>query len=134
MSENCIFCKIADGAIPSYKVWEDDKFVAFLSIHPIKEGHTIVIPKKHLPYVFDIEDSELKDLSVAAKKVAKKLEKTFKPKTGKVGMSVYGLDIDHSHIHLVPLDQSGDLNMAKAKPASSEELKKTHQKIVSQNK
>lgn len=131
--ENCLFCKIADGQIPSYKVWEDDKHLAFLSIHPLKPGHTLVIPKKHLPYVFGIEDEELAELTKASKKVAKKLETAFNPKTGKVGMIVYGLDIDHTHVHLVPIDQSGDMDFANAKPASNEELSLVHKKITESN-
>lgn len=127
--ENCIFCKIASGDIACYKVWEDDKHLAFLDIHPIKEGHTMVIPKKHHPYTFEIEDIEYTDLWLAAKKVASLLKKTFNPKTGKIGSIVYGLDVDHSHIHLVPIDKSGDLSFSNAKSATQEQLKQTLEKI-----
>lgn len=130
-TDNCLFCKIADGQIPSFKVWEDDKHLAFLSIHPLKPGHTLVIPKKHLPYVFGIEDDELSELTKVSKKVAHKLEKAYQPKTGKIGVIVYGIDVDHTHVHLVPIDQSGDLNFANAKPASNEELSASHHKITS---
>lgn len=128
-SQNCLFCKIADGQIPAFKVWEDDKHIAFLSIHPLKPGHTLVIPKKHLPYVFQIDDEELSELIKASKKVANKLEQVYHPKTGKIGIVVYGLDIDHTHIHLVPIDQSGDLDFAKAKRATQSELSTEHTKI-----
>lgn len=129
--ENCIFCKIASGEIPAYQVWEDENFLAFLDLHPIKPGHTLVIPKKHLPYIFDIDDKELGDLMLAAKKVAETLKQTFNPKTGKIGVMVYGLDVDHTHVHLVPLDKGGDLSFTNAKDASKEELEATLVKIRS---
>lgn len=129
--DGCIFCKIVTGDIPCYKVWEDDNFLAFLDIHPIKEGHTMVIPKKHYPYVFDIEDPEYSELWKAAKQVSTMLKQTFQPKTGKIGVIVYGLDVDHTHIHLVPIDKSGDLSFTKAKPASKEQLEQTLAKIKS---
>lgn len=126
---DCIFCKIVKGHVPSYKVWEDENYLAFLDIFPIKTGHTMVIPKKHHPYIFEIPDEELQGLSIAAKKVAERLKKAFKPKTGKVGVIVYGLDVDHTHIHLVPLDRPGDLNMGNKAKASDEELSATLKKL-----
>ncbi len=128
--DNCLFCKIISGDIPCYKVWEDDDHLAFLSIHPIKEGHTLVIPKNHHPYAFEIEDAEYTSLWLAAKKVAAKLKNTFNPQTGKIGSMVYGMDVDHTHIHLVPIDQSGDLSFKNAKPASKEELETTLAKLA----
>lgn len=127
--ENCIFCKIVHGQIPSYQVWEDDNFLAFLSIHPIKTGHTLVIPKKHESYIFNMDNPGLGELMVASKKVAKMLEKAFEPKTGKIGVIVYGLDIDHVHVHLVPIDKAGDLSFTHEHPASKEELEQTLQKL-----
>ena len=127
--DNCIFCKIVNGAIPCYKIWEDDNHLAFLDIHPIKEGHTMVIPKIHHPYIFEMPDDELSNLTIASKKVAQILKKVFQPKTGKIGSMVYGLDVDHTHIHLVPIDKSGDLSFKNATPASKEELEATLQKI-----
>lgn len=123
--ESCIFCKIAKGEIQSYKVWEDESHLAFLDIHPIKEGHTMVIPKKHYPYLFEMEGQAYLNLLSAAKKVAEILKKSFNPKSGKIGEIVYGLDVDHVHIHLVPIDRAGDLSFANAKPASKEELENT---------
>lgn len=122
---DCIFCKIVAGEIASFRVWEDENYLAFLDIFPIKTGHTMVIPKKHHPYIFEIPDDELEGLSLASKKVAEKLKKAFNPKTGKVGVVVYGLDVDHTHIHLVPLDKSGDLNMSNKTKATTEELEST---------
>lgn len=127
--ENCLFCKIVSGTIPCYTVWEDDQFLAFLDIHPIKEGHTLVIPKTHSPYLFEMTDDEYTALWNAAKQVAAMLKTTFQPKSGKVGSIVYGLDVDHTHIHLVPIDQSGDLSFKNAKPASKEELETTITKL-----
>jgi histidine triad (HIT) family protein len=126
----CLFCKIVSGDIPCYKVWEDSQFLAFLDIHPIKEGHTLVIPKTHSPYLFEMNDSEYTAIWEAAKTVSAKLKTTFQPKSGKIGSIVYGLDVDHTHIHLVPIDQSGDLSFKNAKPASKEELKTTLDKIT----
>ena len=91
----------------------------------------MVIPKKHYPYLFDTNNQEYLELWQAAKKVAEPLKQTFKPKSGKIGTIVYGLDVDHTHIHLVPIDKTGDLSFSNAKPASSEELKKTLAKILS---
>lgn len=127
--DNCIFCKIGKGEIPSYKVWEDDKHLAFLDIRPIKEGHTIVIPKNHHSYIFEMPDDELTALTLASKKVANLLKKAFNPKSGKVGEIVYGLDVDHVHIHLVPIDKTGDLSFSNAKPAKNEELEQALNKI-----
>ena len=121
--DSCLFCKIVKGEIPCYKVWEDEKFLAFLDIFPYKKGHTMVIPKKHLPYVFGINDKELGEYIVATKKVSDLLKIAFKPKSGKIGSIIYGLDVDHAHIHLIPIDQSGDLNPANKHPITEEEKK-----------
>lgn len=125
----CIFCKVVKGDIPAFKVWEDENHLAFLDIFPIKEGHTMVIPKRHHPYIFEIPDSELQELTVASKKVAEILKKTFNPRTGKVGVVVYGLDVDHTHIHLIPLDKSGDLSFDNKTKAESRKLEETLNKI-----
>ena len=127
---NCLFCKIISGDIPCYKVWEDDQFLAFLDIHPIKAGHTLVIPKIHSPYLFEMNEAEYSAIWNAAKTVSAKLKQVFQPKTGKIGSIVYGLDVDHTHIHLVPIDKSGDLSFKNAKPASKEELETTLAKLA----
>lgn len=127
--DSCIFCKIVKGEIPSAKVWEDDEFIAFLSIQPINPGHTLVIPKKHMDYVFDMEEGELGRLMVVCKPVAEALKETFKPKSGKIGVMVAGGEVSHAHVHLIPMDNEGDLTFARAKDASFEELKKNAQKI-----
>lgn len=127
--EGCVFCKIVLGEIPSYKVWEDQNHLSFLDINPIKEGHTLVIPKAHHAYLFDIEGRELSNLMRATKKVADILKKAFSPKSGKIGAIVYGLDVDHAHIHLIPIDQAGDLSFTNKKTVSSKKLRKTLDKI-----
>jgi histidine triad (HIT) family protein len=126
---DCVFCKIVSGELPSYKFWEDQDHIAFLDINPIREGHTLVIPKKHFVYLFDMEDEIVSGLIKSSKKVAEVLKASFQPKTQKIGIIVYGLDVDHTHIHMVPIDQPGDLTLANRKPASPEELQATINKI-----
>src|SRR2546428_12687661 len=113
--DNCVFCRIIKGEIPSYKVWEDAKFYAFLTIAPHTKGHTLLIPKKHTDYLFDLEDSELSELILASKPLAQALKQAFNPKTGKVGLSVVGVEVPHVHLHLIPLDSQFDMNTDKAK-------------------
>ncbi len=129
--DNCLFCKIIKGEIPSFKVAEDNDFLAFLSIAPINPGHTLVIPKKHSEYIFDTDDSILKRILIFAKPVAKNLEKALNPKTGKIGIMVAGLEVPHTHIHLIPMDQEGDLTFAKAKQVSPNDLAPILEKINS---
>src|SRR3989338_5211430 len=129
--ENCIFCKIVNGEIPSYKVWEDKNNLAFLSIAPIMPGHTLLIPKKHSEYLFDMEDEQLADLIKAGKPVAQKLKTAMNPKTGKIGIMVAGLEVPHTHIHLIPMYSEGDLTFANANTVSQNELKHIMEKLAS---
>lgn len=129
--ESCIFCKIVRGGIPCYKVWEDNKHMAFLSIAPIMPGHTLVIPKSHSEYIFDMEDNPLSDLIKASKPVANLLKEKLDPKTGKIGIMVAGLEAPHTHIHLIPMDSEGDLTFSKAKTADKEQLQTVLDKIKS---
>jgi histidine triad (HIT) family protein len=108
-----IFTKIVNGDIPSYKVAEDDRFYAFLDINPVAKGHTLVIPKKEIDYLFDIEDDLFQDLFLFAKKVAIGLKKAIPCE--KVGLAVIGLEILHTHIHLIPLNTMDDINFSKPK-------------------
>lgn len=125
-----IFTKIINGEIPSYKIAEDDKFYAFLDISPLAEGHTLVVPKQEIDYIFDIEDELLAQMHIFAKKVAKAIQTAIPCE--KVGMAVIGLDVRHAHIHLVPLQEVGDLNFAKEKlKLSSDEMKQTSELIAS---
>tara|TARA_B110000285_G_scaffold89145_1_gene102253 strand:- start:931 stop:1320 length:390 start_codon:yes stop_codon:yes gene_type:complete len=108
-----LFSKIIAGEIPCYKVAENDSFLAFLDIMPIKEGHVLVIPKVETDYIFDIDDNQLGEMMVFAKSVAKKIEKVFP--CNRIGVTVIGLEVPHAHIHLIPIDKLDDMNFAKSK-------------------
>lgn len=108
-----IFTKIINGEIPSYKIAEDEKCYAFLDISPLAEGHTLVVPKQEVDYIFDLDDELLTHLHLFAKKVAKAMKEVIECE--KIGMAVIGLDVRHTHIHLVPLKEVGDLNFARPK-------------------
>jgi len=127
----CIFCKIVKGEIPSAKVWEDENNFAFLSISPIKPGHTLIIPKKHCDYIFDMDDEDLAKLIKASKPLARKLKKAFSPKTGRIGIMVAGLEVPHAHVHLIPMDSQHDLAFSNAKSATPEELQSILDKLSS---
>lgn len=125
-----IFTKIINGEIPSYKIAEDDKFYAFLDIAPLAKGHTLVVPKQEIDYIFDIEDELLAQMHIFSKKVAKAIQEAIPCE--KVGMAVIGLDVRHAHIHLVPLQEVGDLNFAKEKlKLSDDKMKEIADKISS---
>jgi|SRR5690554_6793356 len=108
-----IFTKIIDGDIPSYKVAENDDFLAFLDIQPIVEGHLLVIPKKPVDYIFDLEDDHLGGLMAFAKSVAKKMDKVFDCE--RIGMTVIGLEVPHAHVHLMPINGIADMDFNKEK-------------------
>lgn len=114
-----IFSKIVKGEIPSYKVAEDENYYAFLDIHPLQKGHTLVIPKKETDYIFDLTDEELAGLMVFAKKVAKAIQASIPCQ--RVGIAVLGLDVPHAHVHLVPLNNGNDLNFCNPKKEFSAE-------------
>lgn len=102
-----IFSRIVAGEIPSYKVAENERFYAFLDINPLQKGHTLVIPKREVDYIFDLEDDELAAMHLFAKQVAAAIQKAFACK--KVGMAVIGLEVPHAHIHLVPINSEQDM-------------------------
>ena len=108
-----IFTKIIKGEIPCYKIAEDDRFVAFLDVFPIKKGHTLVVPKVQIDYLFDLDDSLLSDLMIFAKKVALKMQRAISCE--RIGIAVIGLEVPHAHIHLVPLDTVGDIDFSQPK-------------------
>lgn len=125
-----IFSKIIAGEIPSYKVAEDDNFYAFLDINPITWGHTLVVPKKEVDYIFDLEDPWLEDMAVFAKKVAIAIKEAFPCR--KVGMAVLGLEVPHAHIHLLPLQNEGDMDFKhKIENPSPEKMKEVCEAIAS---
>ena len=108
-----IFTKIIKGEMPCYKIAEDDRFIAFLDVFPIKKGHTLVVPKAQIDYLFDLDDSLLSDLMIFAKKVAQKMERAISCE--RIGIAVIGLEVPHAHIHLVPLDTVGDIDFSQPK-------------------
>ena len=108
-----IFTKIIKGEIPCYKIAEDDRFIAFLDVFPIKKGHTLVVPKAQIDYLFDLDDSLLSDLMIFAKKVAQKMQSAISCE--RIGIAVIGLEVPHAHIHLVPLDTVGDIDFSQPK-------------------
>ena len=118
--ENCIFCKIIKGEIPSVKILEDDKYLIFLDMKPINPGHLLVIPKKHSDYIFDLSDKEYSELMMKAKEIARRLKSKMKSK--RVGMIVEGFGVPHVHVHLIPINEMKELNPERAKISSDEEL------------
>jgi histidine triad (HIT) family protein len=125
-----IFSKIAAGEIPSYKCAEDEQFYAFLDINPLAKGHTLVIPRREVDYIFDMDDDEIAAFQVFAKKVAVALKKAFPCK--KVAQVVLGLEVPHAHIHLIPMNSEADVDFRKEKLSlSQEEFQEIAQKIFS---
>ena len=123
-----IFTKIVNGEIPAYKVAEDENYFAFLDIFPVAKGHTLVIPKKEIDYLFDLEDDLYTGLQLFAKKVAKGLKKAIPCE--KVGVLVLGLEVPHAHIHLIPMQNESDvLNFSKKIKFSSEEFEDIRKQI-----
>ena len=124
-----IFTKIIKGEIPSYKVAENDDFFAFLDINPLSEGHTLVVPKTAVDYVFDIDDQTLGNMMIFAKKIAIAIKKNIACK--RVGVAIIGLEVPHAHIHLVPINEVHDLNFKKEKlKLSSERFAEIAEKIA----
>jgi len=116
-----IFSKIIAGEIPCFKVAENDQFLAFLDIQPLRKGHVLVIPKTEVDYIFDMENEHLSEMMVFAKQVANKIKAVFPCR--KVGVTVIGLEVPHAHIHLIPINGVSDMNFAQDKlQLSSEEL------------
>ena len=126
-----IFSKIIAGEIPSYKIAENEKFFAFLDIFPLREGHTLVVPKTEVDDLFDLPEEYLKEMLVFAQPIAKAIKKAFK--CNRCGIEVIGLEIPHAHMHIIPINSSNDLNFTQHKPkASDESLKKVQEKILAQ--
>jgi histidine triad (HIT) family protein len=119
-----LFTRIIKKEIPAHIVAEDDNFLAFLDINPLKEGHTLVIPKKEVDYIFDLDDDVLSGIMIFAKKVAEAIEKVVVCE--RIGVAVIGLEVPHAHIHLIPINSVGDINFQKEKlKPSQDELAKT---------
>ena len=126
-----IFAKIAAGEIPSYKCAESDKFYAFLDINPLVKGHTLVIPRREVDYIFDMDDDELAEFQIFAKRVAKAVKKAFPCK--KVAQVVLGLEVPHAHIHLIPLQSEQDADFRREKlKLTQEEFQEIASKIFAE--
>lgn len=115
-----IFSRIVAGEIPSYKVAEDDRHYAFLDINPLHEGHTLVIPKREVDYIFDLPEEEYAALTLFARRVAKALKKAVPCK--RVAVAVLGLEVPHTHIHLVPIDSEADMDFRKKKEIAPDRM------------
>ena len=128
MSSKTIFQKIISGELPSFKIWEDEKYFAFLDISPFAPGHTLVVPKIPAPYIFDLDDNTYTQLLLASKAVARILKKAMDvPRVGVV-VAGYGVE-DHVHVHLIPIRSEADL-FGGSKKMTKEELKMIHHKIL----
>lgn len=126
-----IFTRIINREIPGHIIAEDERYIAFLDVMPLVQGHVLVVPKKEVDYIFDLDDQTLSGLSLFSKNVAKAIEKAIPCK--RIGIAVIGLEVPHAHVHLVPLNSVGDINFAqpKLKP-SQEELSGVAEKIRKQ--
>ena len=127
--EDSIFTKIIKGIIPCYKIAEDANFIAFLDVNPLQEGHTLVVPKIQIDYIFDLPENILSELFIFSKIVAKKIENAIKCE--RIGIAVVGLEVPHAHIHLIPINEISDMNFQNLrKNFSKEDFEKTTNKIL----
>ena len=130
MNHMTLFSKIIKGDIPSYKILENERFYSFLDINPLREGHTLVIPKIEIDQFFDLPDNLLQEILIFAKPIAKAIEKTIS--CNRCGISIVGLEIPHAHLHLIPIDSADDLNFMRKKLSfSPSEFEATRVKIIS---
>jgi len=124
-----IFSKIIAGEIPSYKIAENEKFLAFLDIFPLAEGHVLVVPKIEIDKFFDVPDDYLREMLLFSKPIAHAIERTFE--CNRCGVSVVGLEVPHAHLHLIPINEADDLNFTRGKlKVTPEQLKKVQNKIL----
>ena len=122
-----LFTRIIEGEIPCHKVYEDDRSLAFLDIRPLNPGHTLVIPKPEVDYLFDVDDELLQHLILVSKRVARAIDRAVTCE--RVGVIVAGLEVPHAHIHLVPINGIGDIDFARAKEAENDALAATAERI-----
>jgi histidine triad (HIT) family protein len=123
-----IFTKIVNGEIPCYKIAENESCYAFLDIHPLRAGHTLVVPKNEIDYIFDLDDDKLKELILFSKKIAVAIKSAVP--CNRIGVAILGLEVPHAHIHLVPMDTMEDINFRNPKLSfTSEEFKEIAAKI-----
>lgn len=124
---DCIFCKIIAGEIPSYKVYEDEETYAFLDIHPINDGHTLVVPKQHILFVHHSDDTTYHAVMSTVKKVMQALEKALNP--ARVGVIIEGFDVDHAHVKVVPLNDVKDIQTVHVKETPEDSFEKIQTKV-----
>jgi len=126
--DDCVFCKIIRGEGPSYKIWEDEECYAFLSIRPVNPGHTLVIPKKHIDHIWEVDDPLFSNLFHRSKELSQPLRRAFN--APRVGVAIEGFYVPHAHIHLVPVYSMSELDPNRGKRATPEELADAYQKII----
>jgi histidine triad (HIT) family protein len=124
-----IFTRIINGEIPCYKVAEDDRFIAFLDVRPLKPGHTLVVPKKEIDYIFDLDEETLAGMIVFARRVAMAMKEVIDCR--RIGVAVLGLEVPHAHIHLIPLTRETDMLFTNPRTSVSDEENKRLAKAIS---
>ena len=124
----CLFCDFAKSEKDCFKVWEDDLFIAFLDIHPINPGHTLIVPKKHYADAFEMDESTYSKIFEVARFLAPKMKNAFG--APRVGLAIEGFGVEHVHIHLVPVHNGNELNPERAKEALVEELQHSQAKLI----
>lgn len=118
--ESCIFCQILKGSARAHKIWENENFFAFLDINPVNPGHTMIIPKHHLDYVFDLGEPLYSELFKVAKELSEPIQRAMK--ASRIGVVIEGFGVSHLHVHLVPINKVNELDPTRAKRATLEEL------------
>ena len=130
--QDSIFTKIINKELPCYKIAENNNFIAFLDIVPLKKGHTLVVPKIQVDYIYDLPDKVLSDLFIFSKKIAKKIESVIDCK--RVGVAVIGLEVPHAHVHLVPINEISDMNFQNQRiELNKEDFQNIRDKIIESN-
>ncbi|MGB8359749.1 MAG: HIT domain-containing protein [Bacteroidales bacterium] len=124
-----IFTRIINGEIPCYKVAEDDRFIAFLDVRPLKPGHTLVVPKKEVDYIFDLDEKTLADMMIFARRVALAMKEVIECR--RIGVAVLGLEVPHAHVHLVPLTREADLLFTNPRVSLTDEENRSMAKAIS---
>lgn len=123
-----IFTRIINGEIPCYKVAEDDRFIAFLDVRPLKQGHTLVVPKQEVDYIFDLDEKTLADMMVFARKIALAMKEVIDCR--RIGVAVLGLEVPHAHIHLIPLTRETDMLFTNPRVSVTDEENKRLAKAI----
>ncbi len=126
---NCIFCQIIANSAPHHRVWENENFVAFLDINPLKRGHLLILPRQHIDYVFDLPEDLYLKMFQAARQIAAPLRKAIGAK--RIGLVLEGFTVPHCHLHLIPIDHENELDPCKAAPVNDSELSKAAEIIIS---